>query len=141
MAKTKALISFAVIPKLICVFVFAYAKCWFSHDAAQFIITLSLSGSKMSSMKVVFTNSRYSPIQGHCGNPCLCQTSLIIIIVTCVTLKLVSISLVTWVDKACDSKPISARCHEPISAGMYTHIGLPEGKYGTTGLICLVTRQ
>ena len=21
--------------KLICVFVFAYAKCWFSHDAAQ----------------------------------------------------------------------------------------------------------
>ena len=21
---------------LICVFVFAYAKCWFSHDAAQF---------------------------------------------------------------------------------------------------------
>ena len=22
-------------PKLICVFVFAYAKCWFSHDAAH----------------------------------------------------------------------------------------------------------
>ena len=34
-AKTKALISFAVIAKLICVFVFAYAKRWFSHDAAQ----------------------------------------------------------------------------------------------------------
>ena len=34
-AKTKALISFAVIAKLICVFVFAYAKCWFSHDAAH----------------------------------------------------------------------------------------------------------
>ena len=34
-AKTKALISFAVTAKLICVFVFAYAKCWFSHDAAQ----------------------------------------------------------------------------------------------------------
>ena len=32
--KTKALISFAVTAKLICVFVFAYAKCWFSHDAA-----------------------------------------------------------------------------------------------------------
>ena len=31
MAKTKALISFAV---LICVFVFAYAKSRFSHDAA-----------------------------------------------------------------------------------------------------------
>ena len=34
-AKTKALISFAVTAKLICVFVFAYAKCWFSHDGAQ----------------------------------------------------------------------------------------------------------
>ena len=36
MAKTKALISFAVTAKLICVFVFAYAKSRFSHDAAQF---------------------------------------------------------------------------------------------------------
>ena len=35
-AKTKALISYAVTAKLICVFVFAYAKCWFSHDAAHF---------------------------------------------------------------------------------------------------------
>ena len=33
-AKTKALISFAVTAKLICVFVFAYAKSWFSHDEA-----------------------------------------------------------------------------------------------------------
>ena len=32
-AKTKALISFAA--KLICVFVFAYANCWFSHNAAH----------------------------------------------------------------------------------------------------------
>ena len=37
-AKTKALISLAVTAKLICVFVFAYAKCWFSHDAAQMIL-------------------------------------------------------------------------------------------------------
>ena len=36
-AKTKALISIAVTAKLICVFVFAYADCWFSHDAAQMI--------------------------------------------------------------------------------------------------------
>ena len=36
-AKTKALISFAVTAKLICVFVFAYAKSRFSHDAAHFI--------------------------------------------------------------------------------------------------------
>ena len=35
MAKTKALISFAVTAKLICVFVFAYVKNLFSHDAAR----------------------------------------------------------------------------------------------------------
>ena len=34
-AKTKALISFAVTAKLICVFVFAYAKSQFSHDEAH----------------------------------------------------------------------------------------------------------
>ena len=34
-AKTKALISFTVTAKLICVFVFAYANHWFSRDAAQ----------------------------------------------------------------------------------------------------------
>ena len=39
-AKTKALISFAVTAKLICVFVFAYAKSGFSHDAAQIILCL-----------------------------------------------------------------------------------------------------
>ena len=35
MAKTKALISCAVTAQLICVFVFAYANCWFSHAKAQ----------------------------------------------------------------------------------------------------------
>ena len=35
--KTKALISFAVTAKLICVFVFAHADCWFSHEAAQIV--------------------------------------------------------------------------------------------------------
>ena len=35
MTKTKVLISFAVTAKLICVFVFASAKCRFSHDAAH----------------------------------------------------------------------------------------------------------
>ena len=34
-AKTKALISFAVTAKLICAFVFAYAKSRFSHDEAH----------------------------------------------------------------------------------------------------------
>ena len=37
-AKTKAVISFAVTAKLICVFVFAYAKHWFSHDAAHLFL-------------------------------------------------------------------------------------------------------
>ena len=37
-AKTKALISFAVTAKLICVFVFAYADCWFSHEAAHIYV-------------------------------------------------------------------------------------------------------
>ena len=34
-AKTKALISFTVTAKLICVFVFAYAKSRFSHNEAH----------------------------------------------------------------------------------------------------------
>ena len=37
-AKTKALISFAVTAKLICVFVFAYADCWFYHEVAHMIM-------------------------------------------------------------------------------------------------------
>ena len=41
MAKTKALISFAVTAKLICVFVFAYAKIRFSHVAAHIIVLCS----------------------------------------------------------------------------------------------------
>ena len=47
-AKTKALISFAVTAKLICVFVFAYAKSRFSHDEAQLrdVLQLSLVGRK-----------------------------------------------------------------------------------------------
>ena len=34
-AKTKALISFAVTVKLICAFVFAYANWWFSREGAN----------------------------------------------------------------------------------------------------------
>ena len=34
-AKTKALISFAVTAKLVCAFVFAYADCWFSYAVAH----------------------------------------------------------------------------------------------------------
>ena len=35
MVKTKMLISLEVRAKLICVFGFAYADCWFSHEVAQ----------------------------------------------------------------------------------------------------------
>ena len=35
--KTKALISFAVTAKLICIFVFAYAKIRFSHDNSNML--------------------------------------------------------------------------------------------------------
>ena len=41
-AKTKALISFLVTVKLICVFVFAYEKRWFSHDEAHIEDNFSL---------------------------------------------------------------------------------------------------
>ena len=47
--KTKGLISFTVTAKLICVFVFAYAKRWFSHDAAQIFV----SGAELKWLTVV----------------------------------------------------------------------------------------
>ena len=39
-AKTKALINFAITAKLICVFVLAFAKSRFSHDAARILLSL-----------------------------------------------------------------------------------------------------
>ena len=42
-AKTKAPINFAVTAKVICVFVLAYANCWFSHEVAQMIVAKSHS--------------------------------------------------------------------------------------------------
>ena len=39
-AKSDALISFAVTAKLVCAFVFVYAYCWFSHAAAHFAFEL-----------------------------------------------------------------------------------------------------
>ena len=41
-AKRKVLISFAVTANLICVFVFAYAKRWFSNDAAHMLHLVKL---------------------------------------------------------------------------------------------------
>ena len=42
-SKTKALISFSVTAKLICVFVFEYAKSRFSHDAAHLKVKTRMS--------------------------------------------------------------------------------------------------
>ena len=57
-AKTKALISFAVTAKLICVFVFVYAKSWFSHDAAQIEALLLKTGFLMTRL-IIFVFQRY----------------------------------------------------------------------------------
>ena len=46
--KTKALISFAVNAKLICVFVFAYAKSRFCHDTAHLIELVIVSDIHVS---------------------------------------------------------------------------------------------
>ena len=46
-AKTKTLISFAVTAKLICIFVFTYAKSQFSHDEAQIQIHFHTQKSKI----------------------------------------------------------------------------------------------
>ena len=48
LAKTKALISFAVTAKLVCTFVFAYTDCWFSDAAAHFDIDTDLNVKKAS---------------------------------------------------------------------------------------------
>ena len=47
-AKTKAMITFTVTAKLICVFVFAYADCWFSHGAAHLLCVTYLNESSIS---------------------------------------------------------------------------------------------
>ena len=55
-AKTKALINFAVTAKLICVFVFAYADCWFSKEAAhltmEYFIVIGAEKSNLRSFVV-----------------------------------------------------------------------------------------
>ena len=56
MAKTKALVSFAVTAKLICAFVFALADCWFSHEVAQimcFLVNLTFMVSRLETICVL----------------------------------------------------------------------------------------
>ena len=69
-AKTNALISFVVTAKLICVFVFAYAKRWFSHDAAQScacIVTTLFIGFHGSSSFISLTYTIYNHREGENG--------------------------------------------------------------------------
>ena len=52
-AKTKALISFAVTAKLICAFVFVYADCWFFHAAANLVSRICFQGNlRFSNIKM-----------------------------------------------------------------------------------------
>ena len=62
--KTKALISFAVTAKLICVFVFLYAKCWFSHDAAH-IVTIDLLFRQCQMLCIFFYHVKTHESLGH----------------------------------------------------------------------------
>ena len=59
--KTKALIRCALTAQLILAFVFAYAKSWFSHDAAHIIQVLICFQSQVTAEKVkTHTHSRNS---------------------------------------------------------------------------------
>ena len=62
-AKTKALISFAVTAKLICAFGFAQAKIWFSHEAAH------MTGCKTTAYKymaAIYTKAHVTEICKYC---------------------------------------------------------------------------
>ena len=51
-AKTKALISFAVTAKLICAFVFAYAKSRFSHNEAHLLVSVLYVENARSNLSI-----------------------------------------------------------------------------------------
>ena len=52
-AETKALISLAVTVKLICAFVLAYAKCWFSHEEDHFFVSSSYNFKLLVLIRIV----------------------------------------------------------------------------------------
>ena len=60
--KTKALISFTVTAKLICVFVFAYADCLFSYDMVQTAAVVLGSGSQADQTSHSSGYSATSPV-------------------------------------------------------------------------------
>ena len=54
--KTKTLISRVVTAQLICAFVFAYAKIWFSHDAAQMVYSKLPISKNLLTIIVLYDN-------------------------------------------------------------------------------------
>ena len=66
--------SFAVTAKLICTFVFAYADCWFSQEAAEidmltiyfFHLVQWKEGRKCQILLVVFCETEYKCIKIYC---------------------------------------------------------------------------
>ena len=64
------LISFAVTAKLICVFVLAYADCWFSHEAAHLVATLLISPAVCFYCSTIFACMKCKPrsVLLHCGD-------------------------------------------------------------------------
>ena len=65
MAKTKTLISCTVTTQLICAFVFAYAKSWFSHDMAQLVTVCSINAGTVFDPRwstVAFFDCRLSAV-------------------------------------------------------------------------------
>ena len=50
--KIKVLMCFAVTAKLICAFVFAYAKCWVSHDVAHLFCLKKISAFRLHYKKI-----------------------------------------------------------------------------------------
>ena len=83
--KTKALISFAVTAKLICYFVFAYAKSRFSHDAAHIILCescfdcITLKGDSSNkqmqpmSVSVKYSLEKYMSLVKRKPAFCICE--------------------------------------------------------------------
>ena len=66
MAKTKALFNFAVTPKLICGFVFVYAKGRFSHDVAHIVnLGITLRGMQCVSY---FCFKTYFVVRDYCSS-------------------------------------------------------------------------
>ena len=63
-SENKGVISFAFTAKLICVFVFAYAKSRFSHDAAHLIMILICSGRESGESIDIYARDAFVSQQG-----------------------------------------------------------------------------